>query len=108
MRITPATLARDGQGTEEPEPTAQHEPSEAAAAAPEPTPVTSIPGVVADKPAPIEDRPRAAPRVKAEAASATSVVGPPNREALLSRLRERAGKLAPERVQQILAARTAR
>lgn len=112
----------------------EHEQDEAAAAAPEPTPVTSIPGAVTETAAAhMERRPsrppngptgaapvaaptisapqpapaRGAPRANAEASSATTEA-PPNREELLSRLRERAGRLPPERVEEILAARALR
>lgn len=91
---------REPEPSEQPEPEQpepeQPEPSEVAAAAPEPTPVTSIPGAVAEKaavPAAARPRPNEAP---------------PNRDELLSRLRERAGTLPRERVEEILAARTPR
>jgi hypothetical protein len=98
---------------------------------PEPTPVTSIPGEVAPidaapRAAPIEvvplvtthveaepprvERRRQAPPVTAPAARTSAsgskqVEPPPDRAELLARLRERAGKLPPERVAEILAAR---
>ena len=90
-----------------------HEP-DAAEVAPEPTPVTSIPGTVAEiaqRVAPPVTAPTmitsARPTALSGAQSAT-LDPPPNREELLARLRDRAGKLPPERVQEILTARAAR
>lgn len=91
------------------------------AATPAPTPVTSIPGEVAERPREVAERPREAPRHDApphEAPVAAArptpaashagrepIAAPPDRAELLARLRERAGKLAPERVEAILSAR---
>lgn len=59
------------------------------ASTPAPTPVTSVPGEVVERPRPARG----------------AMAAPPDRADLLGRLRERAGKLAPERVQAILSAR---
>jgi hypothetical protein len=89
---------------------------------PVPTPVTSVPGEVEEAPtyadtrssppiaaSPIEASPVAAvPRVVARAPrmdTPAPIQAPPDRAELLARLRERAGNLPPERVQEILAAR---
>lgn len=92
-------------------------------ATPAPTPVTSIPGEVAERPAarmrsaaPVHSpsaspSPPVATPASAQTGSATSsaarapVAAPPDRAELLARLRERAEKLAPERVEAILSAR---
>jgi len=73
-------------------------------ATPAPTPVTSVPGEVAERP-PVARAPEN-PRVAAPSGATRSPIEPPpDRAELLTRLRERAGKLAPERVQEILSAR---
>jgi len=71
-------------------------------ATPAPTPVTSIPGEVAERPRGLTRS--AAPAATSSAARAP-VEAPPDRAELLARLRERAGKLAPERIEAILSAR---
>lgn len=73
------------------------------ASTPAPTPVTSVPGEVSERP-----RPVAAARASAPSSSGGArgpVEAPPDRADLLARLRERAGKLAPERVEAILSSR---
>ena len=73
------------------------------ASTPAPTPVTSVPGEVSERP-----RPVAAARASAPSSSGGArgpVAAPPDRADLLARLRERAGKLAPERVEAILSSR---
>ena len=73
------------------------------ASTPAPTPVTSVPGEVSERP-----RPVAAARASAPSSSGSApgpVAAPPDRADLLARLRERAGKLAPERVEAILSSR---
>jgi ribonuclease E len=83
---------------------------------PAPTPVTSVPGEVSERPRPIAAPPAPAPaamRASAPSSATPSSSGrargpvdaPPDRADLLARLRERAGKLAPERVEAILSAR---
>jgi len=78
-------------------------------ATPAPTPVTSIPGEVAERPRAAEapeprvvERPRVA---EASGAMRAPIEPPADRAELLARLRERAGKLPPERVEAILSAR---
>ncbi|GAC1560970.1 MAG: hypothetical protein NVS3B10_19010 [Polyangiales bacterium] len=83
--------------------------------APAPTPVTSIPGEVAERHEPrAEASPRVAPTApRAHSASSSAstsparepLEAPPDRAELLARLRERAEKLAPERVEAILSTR---
>jgi hypothetical protein len=126
MALTPPPVPVAVTITEpEPEPEHEHVPERApegelapAHAAPEepatpaPTPVTSIPGEVRERSrealrvAAPEPSPRAAaPPVQAGSAAPGPINAPPDRAELLARLRDRAGKLAPERVQAILAAR---
>ena len=69
-------------------------------ATPAPTPVTSIPGEVAERP-----RVAPAPAPRASGATRGPIEPPADRAELLARLRERAGKLPPERVEEILSAR---
>lgn len=95
---------------------------EGQASTPAPTPVTSVPGEVSERPRPVTPPPPApAPAAAAAAGTASApssatasssgrarggpVDAPPDRADLLARLRERAGKLAPERVEAILSAR---
>jgi hypothetical protein len=85
------------------------------ASTPAPTPVTSVPGEVAERPRPMSAPPAPAPAVTAAAPTSATpsasgpargpIDAPPDRADLLARLRERAGKLAPERVEAILSAR---
>ncbi|MEA2747579.1 MAG: hypothetical protein QOI41_1722 [Myxococcales bacterium] len=84
------------------------------AATPAPTPVTSVPGDVAEgrraaPAAPARSSPNAMPSRSVTASSDTRTRGPieapPDRAELLARLRERAQKLPPERVEAILSAR---
>jgi hypothetical protein len=86
------------------------------ASTPAPTPVTSVPGEVSDRPRPMAASPApdpAALRASAPSSATASSRGPargpldapPDRADLLARLRERAGKLAPERVEAILSTR---
>lgn len=73
----------------------------------EPTPVTSIPGEVV--PIAVSRVPALAAARVAAAAPVTATIGaPPDRNALLERLRERADKLPRDRVAEILAARPRR
>jgi hypothetical protein len=125
--VLPPPPPEDRATPSEPEAEAQ----EAAAPPPEPTPVTSIPGAVAEiprmvtakevaelpiVPSPqVEPPPQAAPAGPAmpPAAPATQAAPaatdtPPNREELLARLRDRAGRLPRERVEEILASRASR
>lgn len=79
--------------------------------------VTAVPGEVAFKdgsplaphgphaPRPSPSSAPAAPSPRNSKASAAPIEPPPDRAELLARLRDRAGNLAPERVQEILAAR---
>jgi hypothetical protein len=95
MALTPPPAPSAPTGTPAPAPVIAESPADDEPATPAPTPVTSIPGEVAEK-----------PRV----AAASNAVRPPieapaDRAELLARLRERAGKLAPERVEEILSAR---
>ncbi len=97
---------------------------DAAAETPAPTPVTSVPGEVAysasaeptdsmhgaPPPPPAQDR--GAPRARSNGPAASGGVEllspPPDRAELLERLRDRAAKLPPERVEEILSARPPR
>jgi hypothetical protein len=83
---------------------------------PAPTPVTSIPGDVVPIVTPIaaphdevdDAAATLAPRPPARAplsASSSPIAPPPGRDELLGRLRERAARLAPQRVEEILSAR---
>ena len=81
---------------------------------PAPTPVTSVPGEVAEvkrvqaaaPPKVAKPSTASKPAASKEApASASPIEPPPDRADLLARLRERASNLAPERVEEILSAR---
>jgi hypothetical protein len=72
---------------------------------PVPTPVTSIPGEVREKRAKPNAARTAVPSAPMHTSAPLQVQAPPDRADLLARLRERAGKLPPERVQEILSAR---
>jgi hypothetical protein len=77
------------------------------ASTPAPTPVTSVPGEVSDRPRPVAAAPPApaAPAASSSGRAQGRVEAPPDRADLLARLRERAGKLAPERLEAILSSR---
>ena len=87
------------------EPTVAAEEVEEQAATPAPTPVTSVPGEVSERPRPSPTASATAPSSGAPAAGRAPVEAPPDRAELLARLRERAQKLPPERVEAILSAR---
>jgi hypothetical protein len=82
------------------------------ARAPEPTPVTSIPGQVMEAAPAFVRRTNPPAAAPISATTARTIAGsapleaPPNRDALLARLRDRAGKLPAERVEEILTPRT--
>ncbi|HSO39209.1 MAG TPA: hypothetical protein VLT33_42075, partial [Labilithrix sp.] len=59
-----------------------------------------------ERPVPVPER--AAPPSPANANPNGALQAPPNRAEMLARLRDRAGKLPPERVAEILASRTQR
>ena len=119
MALTPppvpaaVTITTASASEREPEP-AHSAPEESAT--PAPTPVTSIPGEVSERPreASRNAAPAAQPARSPSPAPAPSplpsvarapVAAPPDRAELLARLRERAEKLPPERVEAILSAR---